>query len=350
MIVKNEEEALGRCLQSCAGGFDEIIIVDTGSEDRTLEIARHYTRSVFSYEWDGDFSAARNFSFSKATGEYIMWLDADDIMLSSDLYKFKILKKVMPRDIDIVMMKYNAGFDEAGHVTTSYYRERLIRRESGLLWQDPVHEFIPISGRVINADVSVTHRPFPRAQTERNLNIYRRMLQEGAEFTPRNMLYFARELRDNGLYDEAVEQYIRFLSTDVNWAEDYVSACFELSFLFQNMGEMERTLGVLLSSFRYATPGAEILCRIGEYHFEKKNYPQAIFWYELALKLEKPFTWRFIHEDYWGYIPALQLCLCHYNLGDPAKAASYNLIAKRFKPDDPSVVSNEKFFAGLKLR
>ena len=66
MIVKNEEKLLARCLDSVAGLMDEIIIVDTGSTDRTKEIAARYTDKIYDFEWVQDFSAARNFAFSKA--------------------------------------------------------------------------------------------------------------------------------------------------------------------------------------------------------------------------------------------------------------------------------------------
>ena len=81
MIVKNEEDVLGRCLEGVKDIVDEIIIVDTGSCDTTKEIASKYTEKLYEFPWIGDFSAARNYSFSKATMEYIMWLDADDELL-----------------------------------------------------------------------------------------------------------------------------------------------------------------------------------------------------------------------------------------------------------------------------
>ena len=65
MIVKNEQDILARCLDSYAGTYDELIIVDTGSTDNTKEIAAHYTDKIYDFEWINDFSAARNFAFSK---------------------------------------------------------------------------------------------------------------------------------------------------------------------------------------------------------------------------------------------------------------------------------------------
>ena len=80
MIVKNEAEILARCLDSLVGLMDEIIIVDTGSTDDTKEIARQYTDLVYDFSWCDDFAAARNFSFSKATKEYIYAPDAHEVL------------------------------------------------------------------------------------------------------------------------------------------------------------------------------------------------------------------------------------------------------------------------------
>ena len=88
MIVKNEEDVLGRCLDSVADLVDEIVIVDTGSTDRTREIAARFTDQIFDFPWQDDFAAARNESFAHATMDYCMWLDADDVLLEEDREKF----------------------------------------------------------------------------------------------------------------------------------------------------------------------------------------------------------------------------------------------------------------------
>ena len=80
MIVKDEEAVLDRCLNSVKAAMDEIVIVDTGSADRTKEIARKYTDKIFDFSWQDDFSAARNFAFEKGQMDYLMWLDADDVL------------------------------------------------------------------------------------------------------------------------------------------------------------------------------------------------------------------------------------------------------------------------------
>lgn len=132
MIVKNEEKTIERCLNSVAHVMDEIIIVDTGSTDRTKHLCRKYTDKIYDFEWIDDFSAARNYSYSLATGDYIMWLDADDIILPEDIVKLQELKSTLDKDIDIVMMKYVTGMDINGDITFSYFRERLSKREKNI--------------------------------------------------------------------------------------------------------------------------------------------------------------------------------------------------------------------------
>ena len=82
MIIKNEEAVLERCLESIQDVVDEIVIVDTGSTDKTKEIAARYTDRIYDFPWCDDFSAARNFAFSKGMGEYLLWMDADDVFPS----------------------------------------------------------------------------------------------------------------------------------------------------------------------------------------------------------------------------------------------------------------------------
>lgn len=111
MIVKNEEDVLARCLDSAAELVDEIVIVDTGSTDRTREIAARYTDKIFDFLWRDDFAAARNESFSHAAMDYCLWLDADDILLEEDREKFRALKEELDPGVSVVMAPYHTGFD-----------------------------------------------------------------------------------------------------------------------------------------------------------------------------------------------------------------------------------------------
>ena len=142
MIVKNEEEVLARCLACVTSFADEIIVVDTGSTDKTKEIAAGFTDKLYDFAWCDDFSKARNYSFSKATQDFIMWLDADDVILQEDQEQLVELKQRLQPEVSIVMMKYHPAFDDKGNPTFSYYRERLMNRRMQHRWSGVIHEAV----------------------------------------------------------------------------------------------------------------------------------------------------------------------------------------------------------------
>ena len=113
MIVKNEERVLKRCLDSVRDLVDEIIIVDTGSTDATKRIAAGYTDKIYDLTWNDDFSAARNFAFSKATKEYIYSADADEVLSEENRRRFRLLKETLLPEIEIVQMKYGISYRTA---------------------------------------------------------------------------------------------------------------------------------------------------------------------------------------------------------------------------------------------
>lgn len=123
---ENEEQVLARCLDSVADLMDEIIIVDTGSTDRTKEVAARYTDQIYDFTWIGDFSAARNFSFSKATMEYIYAPDADEVLDAENRARFLDLKNCLLPEIEIVQMWYvTEAFNTVMNVNGSFARSSL---------------------------------------------------------------------------------------------------------------------------------------------------------------------------------------------------------------------------------
>ena len=345
MIIKNEEDTIERCLSSVEGVVDEIILADTGSDDRTKEIASRFTDKIYDFKWINDFSAARNFAYEQATMDYILWLDADDIILPEDVVKFKSLKETMAPDIDVVMMKYNTGFDAQGRVTFSYFRERLSKRARNYKWREPVHEYLEAAGKRINADICITHaKPHGRPGT-RNISIYENLLAKGGELSPRGMYYFARELKDHERYADAIAWFSLFLDSRLGWVEDNIAACGEMADCYEVENKQLEALLSMLRSFDYDTPRAETCCQLGYYFKRRGRYRQAAFWFELVLNLKKDENGLgFRREDSWGYIPCIELAVCYDKLGEYEKAVAYNEMAFQFKPDSLAVLHNKKYF------
>ena len=143
MIVKNEEKILARCLDSVADLVDEIVIVDTGSTDATKKIAANYTDKIYDFTWVDDFSAARNFAFSKAEKDYIYTADADEVIDEENRKRFRELKEVLLPEIEIVQMKYG---NQLSHGTAynfdEEYRPKLFKRLREFTWIEPIHEMV----------------------------------------------------------------------------------------------------------------------------------------------------------------------------------------------------------------
>lgn len=155
MIVRNQEKPLSKCLSSVKDIADEIIIVDIGSQDNTKSAAAKYPAKIFDFIWNDNFSDARNFSFSKAAMDYILWLDADEIISEHDYHEFISLKNDMKENVDIVFMKYIKNSDKKNNITFPHYRERLLKRSNKYCWLYPINESIYIWGNIAYSDISI---------------------------------------------------------------------------------------------------------------------------------------------------------------------------------------------------
>ena len=349
MIVKNEEEVLARCLGSAKALVDEIVIVDTGSGDSTKDIARQFTDQIFDFEWIDNFGAARNFAFSKGTCDYLMWLDADDIILPGDAAAFQSLKGTLDASVDTVMMKYNIAFDEQGKPTFSYYRERLLRNCSRARWEGAIHEVIAPFGKIIHVPIGITHRRKGKTDPLRNLRLFERLLQRGEALTPREQFYYARELYYNARHAEAAAAFERFLDEGRGWVENNIEACRVLAQCRNALNQPEEDLGALLRSFTYDAPRAELCCELGYHCFARREYEKAVQWYRTALLCpKKEASGAFLLEDCYGYLPHLQMCVCLDRLGRTEEAIAHNEEAARLRPQSQAVKHNREYFEGKK--
>ena len=348
MIVKNEEDVLERCLRSAEGVADEIIIADTGSTDQTKEIALRCGAKVYDFVWKDDFAAARNFAFSKATCDYLFWLDADDVVPEQTRRGLLLLREKLDPSVDMVMLPYHTAFDAAGRPTLIFYRERLLRRAKGFRWEGEVHEVIPPSGRRISLPLPIEHRKLKAPETGRNLRIFEGLLKKGKSLTPRQQLYYARELVGAGRDPEAAVWLKRFLDERGGWLEDNIRACLDLAACRERLGDWEGALNAVFSSFVFDSPRAEACCAAGGLLQSRGDYRRAAYWYRMAIDCPPPDNrFGFYNPDFAGFFPLMQLCVCFDRLGETETAYDYHKRAQALKPEDPAVLYNERYFEGL---
>ncbi|MCR8641214.1 glycosyltransferase [Paenibacillus sp. N1-5-1-14] len=351
MIVKNEEHAIGNCLSSVQDLVDEIIIVDTGSKDRTKEIVREYTEHIHDFEWINNFAAARNYSSSFATKDYVLYLDADDVLLEEDRTKFLLLKESLDPEVDVVSMDYHCAFDDHGIVALNVRRYRLAKRSKGFQWEGFVHEDLVIQGVCMNSDIAITHTKTHGTPTDRNLNIYEEHIKNGKVLSSRDLSHYARELHHRDMLDRAIPLYLQFLKHPDISDENRIHACGLLADCYQKLDDYEQEIAYVFKSFAYDVPRPEFCCRLGYHYLQSERFNQAIYWYTVAANSPLPSnSWEIVNFPSRTWLPQMQLGLCYFKIGDYEASYDHNLKALEYRPDDEQIRTNTEMLKQLLMK
>jgi tetratricopeptide (TPR) repeat protein len=221
MIVRDEERNLPACLDSIAGLFDEIVIVDTGSLDATKEIAQSFGARVFDFPWVDSFSIARNFALSKATGDYCFWLDADDYLEPTERLKLERLISTLGSSSSAYVMHCACTFN-GGQDIGIVNHVRLFPKLPTVCWEYRVHELLWPSleqtGVPVRwSDITITHCGYVDAtewqhKIDRDIRLLRADLAEhpGDTYVLSNLAWDALRRKDYDMVlcyiDEAIEK------------------------------------------------------------------------------------------------------------------------------------------------
>jgi glycosyltransferase involved in cell wall biosynthesis len=284
MIVKNEERVLARCLESLRGIADEIIVVDTGSTDRTKDIAGEFTKQIYDFAWCDDFAAARNYSFSLAHCDYIYVVDADEMLDEQNRQEFIKLKALLLPEIDIVQMNYRTPQD---YNTVENYacdlRPKLYRRLRTFKWINPVHETVQLMPVVYDSDIEILHLP-EKSHSGRDFGLFLNAIKRDGGLAAETVTMYAKELLRCGtdkdfadardFFESIYEQNITDESTCI------LARCARLS------GDLDTFFSVAIKNV--ATGGcSEVMCELGEYYMSRGNYEEAQLWfYNAAFEVE----------------------------------------------------------------
>lgn len=327
MIVKDEERVLRRCLDSVRDLMDEIIIVDTGSRDRTKEIGAEYTDKIYDFTWTGSFSEARNFSFSKAECDYIYAADADEVLDEENREKFRILKETLVGEVEIVQMYYG---NQLSHGTVYNYdkelRPKLFKRCRSFCWIEPVHETIRLLPVVFDSDIEITHLP-ENNHAGRDMEIFAGMTDKGQVLSERLVTMYAKELLISGGEKELqrAEDYFTRIADGEETTPDQMkeAVCVVV--------RGARMRGDFLKMFRYAMKDvaseavSEVCYELGEYYFGQGDFKEAAIWfYNAAYETQSILN---IHCS--SDLPLKGLGRCYEKMGMEEQAREYYAAAQR---------------------
>lgn len=233
MIVKNEEKNIERCLKSIMPlvykNIAEIIVVDTGSEDRTVELVKRYTNDIYNHEWKGSFSEARNYSFSLAKGEYIFMIDADEEINKEHITEIiKVFNEGKNDICNTYTIKLKNYTDD--NLDNYYYsaQKRIFENNKEFYFRGNVHEQPVCSEYVQNLNVELLHYGYiddeelQEGKFKRNSELLITELEKCKDI---NMIIYYRfqlaaSYYSHGDYYKALEQLHIYLSLiKQNWSE-----------------------------------------------------------------------------------------------------------------------------------
>ncbi len=297
MIVKNEEDWIAQCLRSVQSVVCEMIVVDTGSTDQTKEIARELGATVYDVAWQDDFAVARNFSLSKATGDWILVLDADEMIAPSDCAAFDQLTADRKVCTEFLQRHYTddhrinnftpiAGeFPKLEVGQLGYFESnccRLFPNHMGLEFRGKIHELVEHSiheqkhHTILRTNVRIHHYGHTSKvkQKKQKTLLYSPLGEQKAEESPTDWkaLYeLGVEYNCAGRHEESAKAFVR--SIELNPA--YLDTWVNLGYVFCELAHYDQAQKALLHALKINPQSAEAACNLGVVSMRQKQFSQA---------------------------------------------------------------------------
>lgn len=322
MMVKDEEEMLPACLEHVKDVVDEIIVVDTGSKDATIQVARSLGAIVVNHEWHDSFAEARNAGIDRAQWTWILILDADELLEKED---HKLLRELLEKDHSAYMLPVIEKSSDVRHPSV-----RLFRNAQEFRYRGDVHELVhfgddPKSGAFFaHAPVRILHLGSERGlvgvkeKRYRNIRLLEKALAESADDYAAHF-YLGREYQALQDYEEAVSHYeIAYKHSRDSWFE---SVCVRaLAVVLSRLGRNERALEVLEQGVERYPDYTDLIYLRGAVHQQETEWEAALREFDKAIELgESPAKYA-SHSGVGTFRAWRGKASCYYYMGEDDKA------------------------------
>ena len=355
IIARNVEATVRNCIQSFADEVDQIVVVLAGeSNDNTRKEVELSSPKVEIYEfsWCDDFAAARNFSFSKLHCDFILWCDADDVIIHPENFR-KIVDNASP-EIGAVWFPYHYAVDEFGNISTLYERERLLRASYGWVWKGRLHETVSPLRQcqfVRSDEVIFRHNHLAgQPRNERNFRILNKMLEEDPN-DKRIWLYLGHQNFAGQNWMEAAQWYLKFGSDpQAISVERYQALCY----CSKAMREMQdrQAIDVALMAMELSPNYRDAYLEMAHAYLTFGDIDKAIHYAKLSdvkdLITEPPHI-IFINPLEYTFNKYALLAECYMKRGEFEEALRYLQQAIHIRPTS-EVKANAEFIQGLNTR
>ena len=355
IIARNAGGALEECLKSIRPHVDEIVVVLGGeSTDDTEEIARKYADIVQPFVWVNDFSAARQYSFSLCTKDWILWLDSDDILRGGERLR-KIVKEC-PEPVVGYWLAYEYGHDDLGNCTTVFDRERLVKRKVGWQWLYRIHEVLKCQqdgAKWLREDkIAVIHKGHDAASSiQRNINYL--MTDEYARNPndPRTIEYLGNQFFALGQFGDAIHYWERWQNVQ-NENAPYRQwwVWLYMGHAYRELGDWDHANRCYFCALDCCPDYAETYYGLAEVYLNMGELERALHWIkEGRNQKNRPPSWLFLNPmdlTYRHHVIAEQI---YFRMGQLDKAIG-EVKARQKIRDTEEVRSNAKSFLEGKQR
>lgn len=303
MIVKNEEKNIRRALSWGKGIVYEQIVVDTGSSDRTIQIAEEMGAKVFHFPWDNDFSAAKNFALEQAKGDWIAFLDADEYLSEEDARKIlpllkNSMKQFSPKERPQIIRAMIANLNDSGNVFSTAMQSRIFKNNPALRYVNKIHEQLSIAGggKVVTLDatdlLTIYHTGYSATAYEETGKIGRNrsLLEQEVERNPENYNAWSY-LGDTFLAEEKLKEseaaYSRVMEhMGESVMEDRKDATFcnllKIKYMANWEGEKE-VLSIYQKAKDYSCTSPDLEYWLGLWYYQQGEEEKGRSYLELAL-------------------------------------------------------------------
>lgn len=302
IIARNEGPRIDRLLATCAGAFDQVVLVDTGSTDDTIEIFEawaqtqvttdrpHFTWTVDRFEWCDDFAAARNHADSLLTTDWRSWADCDDELRGAG--RLRELAATAPPELAGYVFDYAYAHDAHGNVSCRLKRERLVRAGASS-WGGRIHEAQLLEGPATFMGPEVcewVHRPAGEGRDpDRNLKILSRWLEEEPH-NPRVLAYMGTETLARGQLDEAQGYFTRYLAEDTGWDEERAQVHRKMAQTLIAAGKLDQAEQAAHQALRTMPLWPDSYLTLAEVAYHRQEWRNAGDWAKRVLELGTPDT------------------------------------------------------------
>lgn len=359
LIVKDEEETLPNLLASIEGAFDQVVLVDTGCKDRTVEVFEQWASGqtlklgfrVDTFTWIDDFAAARTFADSLLQTEWRVWADADDVIRGSQ--NLRQLAAEADPDVAGFVCGYDYARDENGNCLCYLRRERLVRAGVGR-WDGPVHEAQHIPGRMVEVPAEVVEWVHGKdggheASNKRNLRILRKWAKREPE-NPRVLAYLGTEELTRGKHKRAMPHFRRYLRLKTGWDEERAQVYRKLAICYATEGEHRKAVDLALESIEFMPAWPDAYLTLAENYHQLGEFAKAAHWAREVLERGQPETLLIINPLDYTFQPRLMLASSLGALGQFDEAIEMAEQALSICPDHEPLRETYAEWRGIRKR